>query len=114
VRPYHHGGVRLAHVLMKPAVVDFLDLSLGPAGELGLELQQLVLPPAATLAGRTLAEGELRRRWGVGVVAVQRGEKLFPNPEADLRLEAGDVLVVLGTRKALDDFAGMAASAAEV
>jgi len=105
--------VRLAHVLMKPAVVDFLDVSLGPAGELGLELQQLVLPADAALAGRTLAEAELRRRWGVGVVAVQRGERLFPNPEADLRLAAGDVLVVLGTRKALDDFAGSAAAAAE-
>ncbi len=113
VSPYQHGGVRLAHVLMKPAVVDFLDVSLGPAGELGLELQQLVLPADAALAGRTLAEAELRRRWGVGVVAVQRGERLFPNPEADLRLAAGDVLVVLGTRKALDDFAGSAAAAAE-
>jgi len=40
----------------------------------------------------------------VGVVAVQRGTRLFPNPEPDFRLEEDDVLVVLGTREQLDDF----------
>jgi voltage-gated potassium channel len=104
VSPYRHGGVRLAQVLMKPTVVDFLDLSLGPAGQEGLELQQLVLPAAATLVGRTLAESDLRRRWGVGVVAVRRGSELVPNPEPSFRFGAGDVLIVLGTRRALDGF----------
>jgi voltage-gated potassium channel len=104
VSPYRHGGVRLAHVLMKPAVVDFLDLSLRPGGDVGLELQQLVLPASAPLVGQTLAEADLRRRWKVGVVAVQRAAAIFPNPEADFAFEGGDVLVVLGTRTALDEF----------
>jgi voltage-gated potassium channel len=104
VSPYRHGGVRLAHVLMKPTVVDFLDVSLRAGGDVGLELQQLVLPSAAPLVGRTLAEADLRRRWKVGVVAVQRGATIFPNPEADFVFAGGDVLVVLGTRGALDGF----------
>jgi voltage-gated potassium channel len=104
VSPYRHGGVRLAHVLMKPTVVDFLDVSLRAGGEVGLELQQLVLPPSAPLVGQTLAEADLRRRWKVGVVAVQRGTTIFPNPEANLAFEAGDVLVVLGTRSVLEEF----------
>ena len=116
VSPYRHGGVRLAHVLMKPTVVDFLDLSLGRAGELGLELQQLVLPETAPLVGKTLAEAELRRRWKVGVVAVQRGDTIFPNPEVDFAFSGGDVLVILGTRSALDGFETVcrAAATAEV
>lgn len=116
VSPYRHGGMRLAHVLMKPTVVDFLDVSLGRAGELGLELQQLVLPETAPLVGKTLAEAELRRRWKVGVVAVQRGDTIFPNPEADFAFSGGDVLVILGTRSALDGFETVcrAAATAEV
>jgi len=106
VSPYRHGGARLAHVLMKPAVVDFLDLSLRPEDEVGLELQQLVLPTGAPLVGKTLAEADLRRRWKVGVVAVRRGETLYPNPEADFAFLGGDVLVILGARVALDEFAG--------
>jgi uncharacterized protein with PhoU and TrkA domain len=108
--------MRLAHVLMKPTVVDFLDVSLGRAGELGLELQQLVLPETAPLVGKTLAEAELRRRWKVGVVAVQRGDTIFPNPEVDFAFSGGDVLVILGTRSALDGFETVcrAAATAEV
>jgi voltage-gated potassium channel len=103
VNPYHLGGLRLAHLLLKPAVVDFLDVSLGPAGKT-LQLEQVALPAASQAAGRTLAELDLRRRLGVAVAAVRRGDTLFPNPEATLRLEAGDVLVVLGTPPQLESF----------
>lgn len=103
VNPYHLGGVRLAHMLVKPAVVEFLDSSLQPAGN-DLQLEQVALPCASQAAGRTLAELDLRRRHGVAVAAVRRGDALFPNPEASLRLEAGDVLVVLGTPPQLESF----------
>jgi voltage-gated potassium channel len=114
VSPYRHGGARLAHVLMKPTVVDFLDISLGRAGDLGLELEQLVLPETAPLVGKTLAEAELRRRWKVGVVAVQRADTIFPNPEADFAFSGGDVLVILGTRAALNGFETVCRAAATV
>jgi voltage-gated potassium channel len=108
VNPYQHGGERLAHLLTKPTVVDFLDFSLGPPGERKLQLEQVALAGASTLSGATLAAADLRRRCGVGVVAVQRGERLFPNPEPDFRLAQDDVLVVLGTREQLDDFESIA------
>jgi voltage-gated potassium channel len=103
VNPYHLGGLRLAHLLLKPAVVDFLDVSLGPAGK-ELQLAQVGIPAASPAAGRTLAELDMRRRTGIAVTAVRRGDALFPNPEASLRLEAGDVLVVLGTPPQLESF----------
>jgi voltage-gated potassium channel len=103
VSPYHHGGVRLAHVLMKPTVVDFLDFSLA-SGDVGLELEQVRVSTTSPLAGRSLGELDLRRRCGVGVVAVRRGETLVPNPEAAYRLADGDVLVVLGTRDQIANF----------
>jgi voltage-gated potassium channel len=103
VNPYLHGGVRLAHILLKPNVVDFLDVSL-TSGALGLELEQLHLGAGNVLIGRTLAEADLRRRCGVGVVAVWRSGTLHPNPEAAFRLAEGDVLVVLGTRDSLETF----------
>lgn len=103
VNPYYLGGVRLAHLLVKAAVVEFLDLSLSPAGE-HLALEQVRLTPASPLAGSTIADASLRKRWGVGVVAIQRGAELVPNPEPEARLEAGDTLVVLGDPKQLARF----------
>jgi voltage-gated potassium channel len=112
VNTYQIGGIRLAHLLVKPTVVDFLEFSLSPADREGLQLEELLLTASSSLVGRSLAEADLRRRWGVGVVAVWRGQQLFPNPEAGLRLEPGDRLVVLGTHKALTSFESGAAGEA--
>jgi TrkA domain protein len=51
------------------------------------------------VAGRTLAGTDLRAEAGVSVIAVQRGEQTIPNPQGEFRVEAGDVLVALGTRE---------------
>lgn len=107
VNPYQHGGARLAQLVVKPAVVEFLDFSMGAGKAAGLELEQVWLAPSSPLVGKTLAEADLRRRYGVGVVAVQRGATLFPNPEPNLALNEGDVLVVLGIREHLAEFEEM-------
>ncbi len=104
VNPYRHGGARLAQLVVKPTVVDFLDFSLGKGKVAGLELEQVLLSAASPLVGTTLAEADLRRRCGVGVVAVQRGDALLPNPEPNLALREGDVMVVLGVRSHLEEF----------
>ena len=107
VNPYRNGGMRLAHLLVKPTVVDFLDFSLGAGRVPGLELEQVRLASSSPLVGSTLAEADLRRRYGIGVVAVQRGATLFPNPEPNLALADGDVLVVLGVPAHLEEFESM-------
>ena len=107
VNPYQHGGARLAQLVVKPTVVDFLDFSMGAGKMPGLELEQVRLASSSPLVGMTLAEADLRRKCGVGVVAVQRGPTLFPNPEPNLALHEGDVLVVLGVRDHLEEFETM-------
>lgn len=52
------------------------------------------------LVGRTLGEADLRRKTGVSVVAIQRGEETIANPDASTTLKTGDTLVVLGSREA--------------
>jgi K+/H+ antiporter YhaU regulatory subunit KhtT len=46
--------------------------------------------------GQTLAETGLRSRTGALVLAVRRGDDDLATPDAEFRLEAGDVLVVVG------------------
>jgi CBS domain-containing protein len=66
-------------------------------------LLQVDVPPE--IAGRTVAEASLRQRFGVSVLAVKRltrqgVERRFVPGPGD-RLEAGDVLIVLGTDEAI-------------
>ena len=52
--------------------------------------------------GRTLHELELRKRSGATVIAVVRDGKPLPNPDAELRLEAGDTLVLVGSHREIE------------
>lgn len=63
----------------------------------GLAIDWLNVDPATPYVGRTIGDARIRTRTGVSVVAVLRGEIPFPAPGPDFTIEAGDVLVVVGT-----------------
>jgi CPA2 family monovalent cation:H+ antiporter-2 len=52
-------------------------------------------------AGCSLRELDLRRQTGVTVIAVVRAGTSHTNPDPDFRIEAGDVLVMLGSHAEL-------------
>ena len=102
LNPYRLGGVRLAYTALKPTVMDFVEASVSGA-TLELELAEVVVHPSSELAGKTLAGADVRRRFGIIVVALKRGEESTFNPPPDTRVEAGDVLVALGPLHAVDN-----------
>lgn len=53
--------------------------------------------------GKTLAELDLRNKTGVTIIAVVRGDQPYTNPSANFILEAGDVIVMLGTHAEIDN-----------
>ena len=101
--PYTFIGHRLAQSLLRPHVVSFLDVaSTFGKTDLDLEIEQLRIGPGSSLSSRTLEQASLGRTYGVIVLAVRRlsGTMEF-NPQADVRLEAGDVLIAMGERQKL-------------
>jgi voltage-gated potassium channel len=101
--PYTYIGRRLAQSLLRPHVVSFLDVaSAFGRTDLDLAIEQLPVAPGSSLSSKSLAEAHLGRAYGVIVLAVRRqnGAMLF-NPQADVRLEAGDVLIAMGERQKL-------------
>ena len=97
--PYAVGGRRLASLATQPLVVDFLDVV--TRGEKGIEfrLEEFFVPEDATIAGRTIGELEIGARTGAIVLAIRATEGTFDTtPSADVRLRAGDTLIVLGSR----------------
>lgn len=98
VSPYHLGGQRLAHAILRPAVTDFMELA-SPGGGSEIDLEEVVIPTASALAGTAL--GDLAaHRIHVSVVAIKRdGAPLVLNPSAQEALRAGDRVVVVGDRE---------------
>ncbi len=101
--PYTYIGHRLAQSLLRPHVVSFLDVaSTFGRTDLDLEIEQLSVTRASSLSSKTLGEAQIGRKHGVIVLAVRRpsGAMQF-NPQADITLEAGDVLIAMGERQKL-------------
>jgi CPA2 family monovalent cation:H+ antiporter-2 len=82
-----------------------------------MEITALRLAKGAPLAGKTLAQMELRKKYGLTVLALRRDGELVFNPDPDLELAAGDLLIVLGSPQRLAGtgflFTGTAADAPE-
>ncbi len=88
ILPEHEAGVRLARRLSAVDFVDYLEIS----PELGVV--EMLAPER--LHGKTLGEADLRRQYGLTVLAIRHGDELRVNPSADARIEAGDELLVIG------------------
>ncbi|MDQ7082905.1 MAG: TrkA C-terminal domain-containing protein [Aquificota bacterium] len=53
------------------------------------------------LVGRSLRELDLRKRYGINVLAIKRDEEVLVNPSAEDVLAEGDVLLVLGSEESV-------------
>ena len=96
VSPYQIGGLQLAQTALRPAVVDFVQIATS-SENLELNMEQVKISEGAPLSGRTLVEANLRQRFGVVVVGIQRTDgRMEFNPAPDAAMRAGDQLVVLG------------------
>jgi len=74
--------------------LSLADLKLGLPG---VEISAVRVCAGAPLDGMTLGKVGLRKRHGVSVLAIRRGEQVLSNPDADTQLLGSDVAVVLGT-----------------
>jgi voltage-gated potassium channel len=96
ISPYQIGAVQMAQTAIRPAVVDFVELATS-SENLELAMEEITVSAASTLASRSILEANLRQRFGVIVVAIQREDRRMEfNPEPDTGIRAGDKLVVLG------------------
>ena len=69
----------------------------------GTTTDTLLIMEGSPAVGQTLAGLEVRQKSGVTVIAVVRDGQSFHNPSPDFRLASGDILVLLGSHKELDE-----------
>jgi voltage-gated potassium channel len=95
VAPNYIGGVRLFSEMVSPKTVAFLDRIIQFGGGISVGIEAIDIPKTSPLAGKRLAETDLRAA-GALVVAVHRadGDYIY-NPGSEHLLEAGDSLIVL-------------------
>jgi voltage-gated potassium channel len=94
--PYDMTGNRMAQVMLKPHVSQFIDFTTKGMG-LNVGIEQVRVPTSSEFASKTLHQMQIRRDLGVIVLAIRKsdGRMLF-NPPADSEVEGGDFLIAMG------------------
>ncbi|MBE5802589.1 MAG: TrkA family potassium uptake protein [Clostridiales bacterium] len=93
--PERDMGVRVAKSLVTPGVMDLMQL-----GD-DFQIVEVLLP--ARWEGHTLAGLNVRRKYGLSILAIHRRGNYLVSPSADMALEAGDTLLVLGKKEDIEE-----------
>jgi len=106
VSPYQIGGLRIAHTVLRPALVDFLEFTTHTGRP---QMEEIAVRGGSQAAGRTLGESGIGRELGVVIVAIRKADgKMWVNPTHSTRMEDGDTLIVIGESGRLEALERMA------
>lgn len=92
--PERDMAIRVAKSLLTPNVLEMIDLSDD------YQLLETILP--TKWVGNTIIGMDVRRRYGVSILAIHRGGEFFVSPAPDFAFQAGDILLVLGKKDDID------------
>ena len=73
-------------------------------GGSAFHLEKVLLCADSSLIGETLAGANLRRRYGISVIGIQRGEQRITSPQAEEMFQSNDLLLIVGDPHDLELF----------
>ena len=96
VSPYDIGARSMANTILRPTVIDFIELAMHNRN-LDLQIEELTVGEQSEIKDLTLMESTIRQDYDLIVVAIKKksGEMIF-NPSFQAKIEVGDILVALG------------------
>ncbi|WP_374722009.1 potassium channel family protein [Peribacillus tepidiphilus] len=99
VFPERDMGERVAHLLLAPNVLNFIELSQD------YSVEEIKIPDSMT--NKTLRDLDLRAKFNISVIAIRSDNKVIISPSPDEVIDMGDVLIVLGNNKDLAKFVNL-------
>ncbi|PPD36272.1 MAG: potassium transporter TrkA [Methylomonas sp.] len=107
IDPYEICGTKTHQMLIKPEITNILDETV--FGQHDLNIAQIEIPCGSTLENCRISRLNLQQKHHllvIGVVDKDSGEELhFLIGEPEINLQAGDVLVVMGSNRQIKAFA---------
>ncbi|WP_066384351.1 potassium channel family protein [Neobacillus mesonae] len=96
VFPERDMGIRVAHQLLSPNVLNFIEISKD------YSVEEVKIPQR--MIDRSLREIDFRAKFNISVIAIRHGHEIYISPSPDKLLDEGDVLVVIGKNSDLERF----------
>jgi len=96
VSPDAIGALRMASIMIRPTVVDFLD-SMLKSGFSQYRIHQITISKDSPAVGKTIAESGLKDKFGLLILGTRRPDNdIDLNPHPTFVLKEGMTLIVMG------------------
>ncbi len=92
--PHQIGGKRIAQVMLRPTVTDFMDLA--TQGH-NLQMEEITVHAGSELVGRNLITSGIRPRFNLMIIAIEKADgKMIFNPHPETSIDTADTLIAVG------------------
>ncbi len=101
VSPYDVGARRIAHAILRPNVIRFLEYAFADEST-DIHIEELPISENSRLVGVSLKDSGIRHLHNLNILSIieEDGDMLF-NPSADTKLRAGERVIAVGTMRDL-------------
>ncbi|WP_319525548.1 potassium channel protein [uncultured Desulfosarcina sp.] len=107
ISPYDLGARRMAHAILRPTVIKFLELAFTDDST-DIQVEEILVHSTSRLLNVELKNSGIRQQLDLIILTIKKadGSMIF-NPKADTRIETDDTLVVVGRARSVSQLAKM-------
>ena len=96
IYPERDMALRLAKRLLSSSVLDYISLNSN------IEISEIRI--TQKLVGRSVQEADLRRKFGLNIIAIERGEQTMTDINPAHVFAVDDIIVVVGKNESIQRF----------
>lgn len=101
VSPFALGARRMAHAILRPTVIHFLELAFTDDST-DIHVEEIPVSVSSKLVDVSLQDSGLRQDFDLIIISIKKADgSMCFNPKASYRFEAGDTIVAVGNSKGL-------------
>lgn len=101
VSPFALGARRMAHAILRPTVIHFLELAFSDDST-DINVEEIPVSVSSRLVNVSLQESGFRQDFNLIVISIRKADgTMCFNPKASHRFEAGDTIIAVGNNKGL-------------
>lgn len=103
ISPYDLGARRMAHAILRPTVIHFLEMAFSDQ-ETDINFEEIPVAADCKLINTTLMESQVRKNLDVLIIAIKKSNGTMEfNPKPDSRIQEGDTIITVGQQAKLKE-----------
>ena len=107
ISPYDLGARRMAHAILRPTVIRFLELAFTDENT-DVQVEEIRVRSTSRLLNVALKDSGIRQQLDLIILTIKKADDtMIFNPKADTRIETDDTLVVVGRAKSVSQLEKM-------